>query len=90
VKNLNISALKMIPLIYLFLKFGYSRVSLCGPGYPGSHYADQATLEPASAAQVLGLKVCTTTPGKERLLLYSFPLNNPIYNFPVVILIYSS
>jgi hypothetical protein len=41
------------------------RVSLCSPGCPGTHFADQAGLElrnpPASASQVLGLKVCTTT-----------------------------
>jgi hypothetical protein len=43
------------------------RVSLCSPGYPGTHFVDQAGLElrnlPASASQVLGLKVCATTPG---------------------------
>jgi hypothetical protein len=43
------------------------RVSLCTPGYPGTHSVDQAALEhrnpPASASQVLGLKACTTTPG---------------------------
>jgi hypothetical protein len=42
------------------------RVSLCGPGCPGTHSVDQAGLElrnlPASASQVLGLKACTTTP----------------------------
>jgi hypothetical protein len=40
------------------------RVSLCSPGCPGTHFVDQAGLElrnpPASASQVLGLKVCTT------------------------------
>jgi hypothetical protein len=43
------------------------RVSLCGPGCPGTRSVDQAGLElrnpPASASQVLGLKACTTTPG---------------------------
>ncbi|GAB1295177.1 Nucleolar RNA helicase 2 [Apodemus speciosus] len=37
-------------------------VSLCSPGCPGTHSVDQAGLElrnpPASASQVLGLKVC--------------------------------
>ena len=41
------------------------RVSLCGPGCPGTHSVDQAGLElrnlPASATQVLGLKACATT-----------------------------
>jgi hypothetical protein len=42
------------------------RVSLYNsPGCPGTHSVDQAGLElrnpPASASQVLGLKVCTTT-----------------------------
>jgi hypothetical protein len=42
------------------------RVSLYSPGCPGTHFVDQAGLEfrnpPASASQVLGLKVCATTP----------------------------
>jgi hypothetical protein len=46
---------------------GRDRVSLYSPGYPGTHFVDQAGLElrnpPASASQVLGLKVCATTPG---------------------------
>jgi hypothetical protein len=41
------------------------RVSLCSPGCPGTHTVDQAVLElknlPASASQVLGLKVWATT-----------------------------
>jgi hypothetical protein len=50
-----------------FLKVFQNRVSLCSPGCPGTHSVDQAGLElrnpPASASQVLGLKVCATTPG---------------------------
>ena len=38
---------------------------LCSPGCAGTHFVDQAGLElrnlPASASQVLGLKVCVTT-----------------------------
>jgi hypothetical protein len=38
------------------------------PGCPGTHFVDQAGLElrnlPDSASQVLGLKVCTTTPSQ--------------------------
>jgi hypothetical protein len=49
---------------------GRDRVSLYSPGCPGTHSVDQAGLElknpPASASQVLGLKVCSTT---ARLLL---------------------
>jgi hypothetical protein len=41
------------------------RVSLCSPGYPGTHSVDQAGLElrnlPASASQVLVLKECANT-----------------------------
>jgi hypothetical protein len=51
---------------FLFLGFR-DRVSLYGPGCPGTHFVDQAGLElrnpPASASRVLGLKVCATTPG---------------------------
>jgi hypothetical protein len=40
-------------------------VSLCSHGCPGIHFVDQAGLKlrnpPASASQVLGLKVCATT-----------------------------
>jgi hypothetical protein len=50
------------------------RVSLYSPGCPGTHSVDQAGLElrnpPASVSQVLGLKVCATTPGL--LLLFGF------------------
>jgi hypothetical protein len=39
--------------------------SRCSPGCPGTHSVDQAGLKirdlPASASQVLGLKVCATT-----------------------------
>jgi len=53
-------------LVGLVLVFR-DRVSLYSPGYPGTHFVDQAGLElrnpPASASQVLGLKVCATTPG---------------------------
>jgi hypothetical protein len=41
------------------------RVSLYSPYCPGTHFVDQAGLElrnlPASASQMLGLKVCATT-----------------------------
>jgi hypothetical protein len=44
---------------------GQDRVSLCSPGCPGTHFVDQAGLElrnlPASASQMLGLKVGATT-----------------------------
>jgi hypothetical protein len=41
----------------------FHRVSLCSPSCPGAHSVDQADLElidnpPASASQVLGLKLC--------------------------------
>jgi hypothetical protein len=52
----------------VFLVFR-DRVSLYSPGCPGTHFVDQAALElrnlPASASQVLGLKVCATMPGSE-------------------------
>ena len=52
-------------LVLFVCLFFRDRVSLCSPGCPGTHSVDQADLElrnpPASASQVLGLKVCTTT-----------------------------
>jgi hypothetical protein len=52
--------------VFLFIcLFFRDRVSLCNL-CPGTHFVDQAGLElrnpPASASQVLGLKVCTTMP----------------------------
>ena len=45
--------------------FFQDKVSLWGPGCPGTHSVDQAGLErrnlPASASQVLRLQACTTT-----------------------------
>jgi hypothetical protein len=50
---------------FFFVLFCFQdRVSLYGPGCLGTHFVDQAGLKlrnpPASASQVLGLKVCTT------------------------------
>jgi hypothetical protein len=59
--------------VCLFVCFFRDRVSLCSPGCPGTHSVDQAGLElrnsPASASQVLGLKVCATIPGPTSQLL---------------------
>jgi hypothetical protein len=58
------------------------RVSLYSPGCPGTHFVEQAGLElrnpPASASQVLGLKVCATT---ARLLLESLVENADFPDF---------
>jgi hypothetical protein len=59
---------RIILFVCLFVcLFFRDRVSLYSPGCPGTHSADQSGLElrslPASASRVLGLKVCTTTPG---------------------------
>jgi hypothetical protein len=52
-------------LFFAFVIFFRDRVSLCSPGCPGTHFADQAGLKLrnplASASQVLGLKACATT-----------------------------
>jgi hypothetical protein len=59
--------------VFLGLFFFRDRVSLCSPGCPGTHSVNQAGLElrnlPASASQVLGLKVCATTPGFSRTFI---------------------
>jgi hypothetical protein len=53
-------------LLVIFILFSQDKVSLCNSGCLGTHSVDQAGLElrdpPASASQVLGLKVCATTP----------------------------
>ena len=52
------------PTILLFF-FPRGRVSLYSPGFPGTHFVDQAGFElrnpPATASRVLGLKACATT-----------------------------
>ena len=53
-------------VLFCFVLFVFwDRVSLCSSGCPGTHSEDQAGLKlrnpPASAPQVLGLKVCATT-----------------------------
>jgi hypothetical protein len=65
--------------VFCFVLFVFvfrDRVSLCSPGCPRIHSVDQAGLElrnpPASASQVLGLKVCAAT----AQLIISF-LRNP-------------
>jgi hypothetical protein len=56
--------------LFCFVLFCFfrDRVSLYSPGCLGTHFVDLASLElrnsPASATQVLGLKACTTTPGR--------------------------
>jgi hypothetical protein len=54
----------MYVCMYVCMYF-QDRVSLYSSGCPGTHFVDQAGLElrnpPASASQVLGLKVCATT-----------------------------
>jgi hypothetical protein len=52
-------------VVVVVVAFFETRVSLCSPDYPGTHSVDQTGLKlrnpPASASQVLGLKVYTTT-----------------------------
>jgi hypothetical protein len=62
--------------------FFRDRVSLGSPGCPGTHSVDQAGLKlrdlPASASQVLGLKVCATT---ARLLFLFVCLASTIFDY---------
>jgi hypothetical protein len=55
----------VVACFFVFVFVFRDRVSLYSPGYPGTHSVDQAGLKlrnpAASASQVLGLKVCTTT-----------------------------
>jgi hypothetical protein len=76
-------------LIFLFVCFLFcfvlfcfvfqDRVYLCSSGCPGTHFVDQAGLKlrnlPASASQVLGLKVCATTARPDFLLKKYLEIN---------------
>jgi hypothetical protein len=50
--------------VFVCFCFFQDRVSLCSPGCPGTHSVDEVNFKlrnlPASASQVLGLKVYTT------------------------------
>jgi hypothetical protein len=54
-----------VVVLFVCLFVFQDRVCLYSPGCPGTHFVDQAGLElrnpPASASQVLGLKMYTTT-----------------------------
>jgi hypothetical protein len=67
--------LLFIIILFLFLFF-LDRVSLCSPGCPGTHSVDQAGLKlrnpPASASQVLVVKICVTTAQQGHLSLPFF------------------
>jgi hypothetical protein len=66
--------------IYNYTFFFLDRVSLCNPGCPGTHSVDQASLKlrnpPASASQVLGLKVCATTAQHNYTLIQYLAIKN--------------
>jgi hypothetical protein len=71
-----VSSLSFVCLFFVLFYFVFSdRVSLCSPAFPGTHSEDQAGLElrnlPASASQLLGLKMCATTAWL--CLLYLYP-----------------
>jgi hypothetical protein len=61
--------------LYSFVFVFRDSVSLCSPSCPGTHFVDKASLElrnpPASASQVLGLKVCLTTARRLALFLHN-------------------
>jgi hypothetical protein len=67
-------------LLKVYILVFQDKVSLCSPGYPGTHSVDQIGLEfrnlPASASQVLGLTACTTT---ARLKAYILEIKNYFY-----------
>jgi hypothetical protein len=55
----------LLLLLFLFIYLFWERVSLYSPGCTGTHFVVQAGLGlrklPASASQLLGLNICTTT-----------------------------
>jgi hypothetical protein len=82
-RNFKITLIKfhiyLFFILFFYFLFFQDRVSLCGPGCPGTHSVDQAGLKlrnpPASASRVLGLKACATTPGH----IYLFLIPKVIY-----------
>jgi hypothetical protein len=65
-KNILLKLSFSFSFFFFFFLVFRDRVSLCSSGCSGTHFVDQAGLElrnlPVSASQVLGLKVCATTP----------------------------
>jgi hypothetical protein len=78
---------KNVALFKFFFLVFRDRVSLCSSGCPRTHSVDQAGLQlrnpPASASQVLGLKVCATN---TQLSQQTFKDN---FSVPLVILVVS-
>ena len=66
----------LLRLVCLFVLIFWNRVSLCSPGYPGTHSVDQVGFElrnlPASASHMLGLKACATTTWLPVLFVFWF------------------
>jgi hypothetical protein len=64
----------VVVVVILFCFVFQNRVSLFSSGSPGTHSVDQAVLElrnpPASASQVLGLKVCATTAQRKGIFIF--------------------
>jgi hypothetical protein len=73
---LSRSQLKGISFFFFFFFFFRDRVSLYGPGCPGTHLVDQAGFQlrnpPASASRVLGLKRVPPRPAKATLKRTTF------------------
>jgi hypothetical protein len=76
----------VVLFVCLFVFVFQDRVSLCSPGCPGTHSVDQDGLElrnpPASASQVLGLKVCATTAWLSIFILENLSLSLLVFKRP--------
>jgi hypothetical protein len=74
--GINVCAIRLSQGIFFWGGGVRDRVSsLYSPGYPETHFVDQAGLElrnlPASASRVLGLKACATMPGSQGIFKVS-------------------
>jgi hypothetical protein len=86
-------SLQVIFFFFFFFLVFRDRVSLCSPGYPETHFADQAALElrnpPVSASQVLGLKAGATSAGLENEFLgQTFFVFNEMLNLNIEMVSY--
>jgi hypothetical protein len=73
--EIGLKSIFVVVVVVVVVVFETGFLCMYSSGCPGTHFVDQAGLElrnlPASASQMLGLKVCATMPGYLFYFLFS-------------------